>query len=192
MRDGARLNAMPTQVSLNILDRVGIASACTARWEDMAPTGDDHVRRCSMCSLDVHDLSAMGRAEAEALLASHLTPGGANQGRRLCGSLRRRADGTIIFGDCPVGLARARAAARRSTARVAALVGLASVLGAALTRAERSGWRPGDSGSFLAVARWLGVSSGQSIGPRVVGELCAPPFPSPAPTPPPPSPAPPS
>jgi hypothetical protein len=53
--------------------------------------GDERVRRCQSCQLPVHDLSAMTRAQAESLVASH--PGG------LCARFHRRADGTIATVD---------------------------------------------------------------------------------------------
>jgi hypothetical protein len=76
------------------LDHVKVAVLCPADWSQMY--GDGRVRFCSECKLNVYNLSAMKREEAEALLMS--TEG------RLCVRLYRRADGTIITQDCPVGL----------------------------------------------------------------------------------------
>jgi hypothetical protein len=57
-----------------LLDRVSIAKPCKADWAQM--TGDDRVRRCDLCSLDVYDLSAMPRPEAEAFVAGRAAAGG--------------------------------------------------------------------------------------------------------------------
>ena len=52
--------------SLPLLERVSIASPCTARWEDMR--GDERRRHCGSCRLQVYNLSGMSRADAEALV----------------------------------------------------------------------------------------------------------------------------
>jgi len=76
------------------LEHVEVAAPCQADWNQMM--GSDRVRFCGQCSLNVFNLSAMSRAEAEALIAR--TEG------RLCIKFYRRADGSIITSDCPVGL----------------------------------------------------------------------------------------
>ncbi len=81
-----------------LLDDVRIASPCKASWEAM--TGDDRVRFCGECNKNVYDLSAMPRDEATRLLAEH-------EGS-LCVRLYRRADGTVLTADCPVGLRKKR------------------------------------------------------------------------------------
>ncbi|HEX7289229.1 MAG TPA: carboxypeptidase-like regulatory domain-containing protein [Candidatus Angelobacter sp.] len=58
--------------------------------------GDERVRFCSECTLNVYNLSEMTRREAEQLIATH-------EGR-LCVRFYRRADGTIITQNCPRGL----------------------------------------------------------------------------------------
>jgi hypothetical protein len=70
------------------LDHLHIASPCPAGWEQM--TGDDRVRFCQLCNLNVYNISRMSRKEAEALIA--------NAERRICARLYRRADGTVITG----------------------------------------------------------------------------------------------
>jgi hypothetical protein len=93
----------------SLLDGISIASPCTADWNQMA--GDARRRFCAQCKLHVHDLSGMTAAEATALLRT------AAQGR-VCVRLFRRADGTVLTRDCPVGL---RQRLRRAWARAAAL-----------------------------------------------------------------------
>jgi hypothetical protein len=58
--------------------------------------GDEHVRFCGQCSLNVYDLSSMTRGDAESLIA--------RAEGRLCVRFYRRRDGSIITRDCPVGL----------------------------------------------------------------------------------------
>src|SRR5436190_7502722 len=81
------------------LDHVEVASPCSAAWEQMI--GDERVRFCDLCALNVYNLSAMGRKEAEELVRAH-------EGR-LCIRFYRRRDGTLLTDNCPVGLRRARA-----------------------------------------------------------------------------------
>ena len=77
----------------NPLARVRVASPCKADWDEMI--GTDRVRFCGQCSLNVYNLSAMTRDQAESVIA-------ANEGR-LCVRFYRRRDGSIITQDCPVG-----------------------------------------------------------------------------------------
>ena len=97
----------------DVLDRVRIASPCSVSWESM--NGNEQARFCSQCKLHVYDISKLTRGEAVALLAK--TDG------RICARLYRRADGTLLTRDCPVGLR----ALRRRVARFAG-AGLAIVL----------------------------------------------------------------
>ena len=72
------------------LDTITISTPCTASWEAMK--GDDRKRFCDSCRLHVYDVSAMTRAEAEALIFGSKT--------RVCTRLWRRADDTVITKDC--------------------------------------------------------------------------------------------
>lgn len=87
------------------LDALEVASPCPRVWSQLAPTADPSVRRCDECALDVIDLSALARAEAEALLR-------ASAGGR-CVRFYRDGDGAVLTGDCLVGL-RGRAAPRQA------------------------------------------------------------------------------
>jgi hypothetical protein len=139
---------MAQSFSLPLLDHVRIASPCDARWEDM--TGDERTRRCAQCALDVHNIAAMTRAEAEALIARHLGPGG--DGSRLCAQIYRRADGTILTRDCPVGLAAVRVKARRALARVAGAIAAVIAGGVAVVGADRIADHA-NAGGWIARAR---------------------------------------
>jgi len=78
------------------LDHIKIAAPCSADWDQMFSFGDKRVRFCSQCNLNVYNLSDMSRQEAEALI--NKTEG------RLCVRFYRRADGSILTQNCPVGL----------------------------------------------------------------------------------------
>src|SRR6185295_15230935 len=100
------------------IDRLRIAEPCRASWESMA--GDERVRHCTLCSLNVYNFSNMTRDEVRQLLAK--TEG------RVCARLYRRADGTVLTRDCPEGIrALRRRASRIAATLVAALLSLPSV-----------------------------------------------------------------
>src|SRR5215203_5565274 len=82
----------------NSLDSARVASPCHVSWDKM--TGDDRVRFCQQCQLQVYNIAELTRREAEALMAR--TEG------RICARLYRRADGTVLTKDCPTGLRAAR------------------------------------------------------------------------------------
>ncbi len=50
----------------NFLDKIEVKSPCNESWDEM--TGNDEVRFCSHCAKDVHNISAMNRADAEKLV----------------------------------------------------------------------------------------------------------------------------
>lgn len=106
------------------LDAVRVAAPCHADWDRM--TGDDRARFCGSCEKHVYNLSGMTRAEAEELIRSH-------EGK-LCVRFSRRADGTIISDNCPVGLQALRESSSRpvrwtASVIVMLLMPLATVVG---------------------------------------------------------------
>lgn len=84
------------QNSRSPLDKIRIASPCAADWTEML--GDARRRFCAECKLNVYNLSAMAREEAENLLME-------SEGN-ICVRFYRRADGTILTQNCPVGWAK--------------------------------------------------------------------------------------
>ena len=92
------------------LSQLRIASPCTVSWDSM--NGDDRSRFCGQCRLNVYNISAMTQSEAEHLIAE-------KEGR-VCLRLYKRADGTVITRDCPIGLAAVRRRAAWMIGRVAA------------------------------------------------------------------------
>lgn len=127
------------------LSRIRIASPCSADWNSMV--GDERSRFCGGCRKNVYDLSSMTESDARDLVAE-------KEGA-LCIRLRRRADGTVISGDCPVGWRRLRVVRRRFAAAVAGLFGLA--LGLVTT-----GCRPGGDARTEAPA--VSGSAGTDAG----------------------------
>lgn len=80
------------------LNNIKIASPCSADWNRM--DGDDRKRFCGDCKLNVYNLSGMTKYDAEHLL--RMSEG------RLCVRYFKRADGTILTKDCPVGWAKVK------------------------------------------------------------------------------------
>jgi hypothetical protein len=104
----------------NPLSNVKVASPCPADWDRMI--GDERVRFCGQCQLNVFNLSAMTRDQAESVIA------GAEG--RLCVRFYRRKDGSILTQDCPVGLRAIRQRASRiKRAVLSALFGFLAGIG---------------------------------------------------------------
>lgn len=98
------------------LDDIRIAAPCHEDWDTM--TGDERTRFCQSCSKNVYNISELSKKDAEALLRS-------KQGD-LCIRLYKRADGTVITDDCPVGLRKLRDRLKLAASLVAGL--LATIL----------------------------------------------------------------
>jgi hypothetical protein len=107
------------------LDRIAVASPCPMSWNEMV--GDDRVRFCNQCNLNVYNISAMTKPEAESFIA--------NAEGRICAKLYRRSDGTILTRDCPVGLRAVRKKISRAAA--AAFSALISLFGGSSTFAQQ-------------------------------------------------------
>lgn len=105
----------------NPLDRLEIASPCSADWDKMF--GNERKRFCAECRLNVYNIAEMTQLDAENLILR-------SEGR-LCLRLYKRADGTVITKNCPVGWARVKRRMTRVSGAVAGLLGgfLMGVLG---------------------------------------------------------------
>ena len=135
------------------LEELKIASPCTASWEGM--TGDERVRFCGDCRLQVYNLSGMGREQAVAMVEQ-------NEGR-LCIRMLRRPDGTVITTDCPVGLRALRQRMARGALRCAALLGF---LFAGLMGCTKQQWRSG-------LQQLFPIAKPVEVQP-LMGEVCVP------------------
>jgi hypothetical protein len=89
---------MQASTQIIALDSIEVANPCRADWSRMK--GDERTRFCSTCAKNVYNLSGMSRTQAESLVR-------AKEGE-LCVRFYRRADGTVITDDCPVGLRAVR------------------------------------------------------------------------------------
>jgi hypothetical protein len=108
-----------------LLDRVRVASPCSAKWDEMV--GDERERFCLSCDKQVFNISAMSRPDAEAFLAARVA-------EKTCIRFFRRADGTILTEDCPTGVRKKRL---RVIGAVAVGGGALMAAGAALFGATR-------------------------------------------------------
>ncbi|HEY0429079.1 MAG TPA: carboxypeptidase-like regulatory domain-containing protein [Pyrinomonadaceae bacterium] len=100
------------------VNRLRVASPCKTGWETMS--GDERTRFCRSCSLNVYNISEMTNAQVESLVKK--TEG------RFCGRIYRRADGTVLTKNCPVGLrAYYKRTARLAGAALGAMLGLFSI-----------------------------------------------------------------
>ena len=96
----------------NPLDNIKIAAPCAANWDEMY--GNERRRFCSACKLNVYNLSEMTREEAETFLI--------NSEGRVCLRLYRRADGSVITQNCPLGW---QALKRKASLAASAITALA-------------------------------------------------------------------
>jgi hypothetical protein len=136
----------------NPLANVQVAAPCKADWNQMM--GDERVRFCSECNLNVYNLSAMTRSDAESLIVR-------NEGR-LCVKFYRRRDGSIITRDCPVGLRAIRDRVSYLTKAIASAV-LGFMAGVGVHEAVSS------SLTALRPGRTMGVMA-ERVEPRFDGQ----------------------
>src|SRR5690348_2944505 len=144
-----RKSSKPQEVSLN---DIRIASPCPADWEKMV--GDERVRHCSECNLNVYNLSAMTERQVQALITD-------NRGKRLCTRFYRRADGTVLTQDCPWSFrAMRRKASRLGAAILTALMSVTVAMGKSKPRpatCECSQSQQKDSGIKITVVDQHGL-----------------------------------
>lgn len=145
------------------LNQIRIASPCPAAWKDMQ--GNERVRFCEQCRLNVYNISSMSKTEAEALIAD-------NEGR-LCVTYFQRADGTVITRDCPLGIRVAKAVTRRVVGLAAAICSVMLALttwaedpsGIARTRSIRH------VEPFRHLIAWLDRQPSRNPPIRILGEI---------------------
>lgn len=161
-----------------ILNQISVARPCPADWEDM--TGDDRVRFCGQCEKHVYNIAGIPAAEAVSLIQQ-------SEGE-LCIRLHRRQDGTVLNGDCPVGVRRVWSRWKRLVGVVtaAAVVALAAKLAPSL-EAGMPGTSVAASAApappspvvhafrdFVSTLKdWLGITPEPNSFP-VMGDICVP------------------
>jgi hypothetical protein len=141
----------------DLLNNIRIASPCTAAWDEMQ--GDDRIRFCQQCRLNVYNLSAMTRQEAEALVR--------DKEGRLCARFYVRRDGTMLTDNCPVGFRAARRTLVMQLGAIATaftlLLGSTPLLNAERRRAIRHS-RLGQVEPFKSLFDWLDPSPRMLLG----------------------------
>jgi hypothetical protein len=144
------------------LDRIRIASPCTADWRFML--GNELVRFCGQCNKNVYNLSAMTRPQAEDLIR--------RMEGQLCARYYRRSDGTILTSDCPVGLrAFKQRVSRIKTAIFAMLISFFANIGLlSLVGKERSLRFPVVMGDVAEPTLGV-VFQGKTLDPPVAGRI---------------------
>lgn len=137
------------------LRNLKVAQPCPADWNAMA--GNDRVRYCGQCQLNVYNLSGMAQIEAERLVTQA-------EGR-VCVRFYRRADGTVLTQDCPVGLrAVKQKVSRWATAVFASVLGFFSGVGLV------AGW-----GEKREPERSMGQMAAPQREPAIMGDMVMPP-----------------
>lgn len=97
------------------LSLIEIPKPCEVPWASMK--GNDRVRFCGQCSKNVYNISALSEKQAMKLLID-------NEGK-VCISMLKRADGTIVSDNCPPILRPVRNSFRRLAAVYAAFTAFA-------------------------------------------------------------------
>ncbi len=165
---------MARSFSLDLLNSIRIASPCTADWNSM--TGDERKRLCGQCNLHVYNVSAMSADDAAAMIESA-------EGR-MCIRLYKRADGTVITQDCPVGLKLIRQSASRAITRVAAAAALLLAGGLAVATGQRPDRfaKLRDLKPYSSIREWLSPTPPiPAMGSPMIGKMVCPPPTSAAP-----------
>lgn len=140
----------------NPLDNIRIASPCGADWNKMY--GSERKRFCAECKLNVYNISEMTQDEAENLIIR-------SEGR-LCLKIFRRADGTVLSQNCPVGWARVKRRLTMARTAVFGIVGgfVAGVFGLGALRSLEAFVDHRDDPVQQRLASGDGVSFGLSDG----------------------------
>lgn len=140
------------------LENIKIAQPCSADWNEMV--GDERQRHCGACKMSVYNLSGLSRAEAENLIFK-------SEGNRLCVRFYRRADGTVLTNDCPVGWQAFKRNVSKTATAFASLV-FAAVGGIGLTNFfassnERSGTKVESRSENLVMGAMANKSTNSNV-----------------------------
>lgn len=142
------------------VDEIRVASPCHARWNDM--DGDERARFCRQCSKHIFNLSAMTRAQIEALVRE-------KEGK-FCGRFHRRADGTMLTADCPSRMRQIRARVAKIGGALCALV--LSLAGCSRQQTGQNGGRTGQV-EMGDVVRTPAVGTTNTT-PEIIGKIALP------------------
>lgn len=100
----------------DLVSQAFIETPCEVSWDKM--TGNDSVRFCSQCSLNVYNIANLTDKEAQAVFAKGKAAG------RVCARLYRRPDGTIMTDNCPRALRKIRDGSRWLKTKIVASITL--------------------------------------------------------------------
>ena len=154
------------------LEQISINKPCPKSWDEMK--GDDRVRYCSHCCLNVYNLSGMSRKEGEKLINE--------QEGRLCVRMYRRDDGLVVTSDCErIRFQRTAKVVRHVAAGLAVLLTIGAGGGLWAAKDKSSQPRVGQH----AIIEWL-FPAKLAPPPPLMGDICitpAPPTPVPPPQP---------
>lgn len=141
------------------VNNLQVAKPCHVGWETMS--GDERSRHCAQCQLNVYNIAGMTAEDAQNLIE--------NREGRICIRLVRRADGTVLTKDCPVGIRKYRArAARYASAALATIFGVFSV-----SYGQQQEWKAPDNSKPKIVRTNIGGKNGKISGVVVdaVGQI---------------------
>lgn len=162
--------------SNDILNRIAVAKPCPADWAGMS--GNEQVRFCGQCQKHVYNISEVPADEAVSLIQE-------SEGD-LCIRLYRRDDGTVLNGNCPVGVRQVWSRWKRlvgvaATAGVVALAAkLAPSLQAGVPRAQVAApAAPAGPGPVMialqdlsaTIKDWLGITPEPTFCGSEMGEM---------------------
>lgn len=127
----------------DLMRNTQIAAPCSVKWDDM--TGDDIARMCAQCNLHVVNTFMLTDEEVLASLQR------IHKGERICMRVYRRADGTFMTRNCPVGIQRIRERVHNAAAwLVTGLSMLISMAANAVAAPSQSTAAAGTSGAQAA------------------------------------------
>ena len=139
--------------SKHFLKNLTVPSPCIADWDSM--TGNDQVRFCEHCSLNVHNLSLITRSQAERLIAQ--------SNGRLCVRYHHDATGQPVT--LPVGQKLHRISRRVSRIAAGAFTATLSVTGAiAQTSSSYQSGNANPPRATQPIGRW-------GLGASIVGTI---------------------
>lgn len=81
-------------MTTNKLETINLAFSCPMDWDKMI--GNNQIRYCPECKLNVYNISSLSSIEATKLIN--------NNENKLCIKLYKRADGTVLTKDCSIGI----------------------------------------------------------------------------------------
>jgi hypothetical protein len=147
------------------LDSISIASPCQVDWNSMH--GDNQVRFCGECKLNVYNLSGMSREEAETLIQ--------NSEGRLCVRYFQRHDGTVITQDCPVGLRALHCRKINRVSKIAAVITVITVVGSFCVSHADDKKQQTNANQQNHLMMGKPMIQPANTDPAVMGEMAAPP-----------------